>query len=67
VKVGDLVQVTHRHGHMAGKVGIITGIWKASKSNKSKSYDEAYATAFYIQDEHGFEYVFYPRSLRVIG
>ena len=67
MKVGDLVQVVHKHGPMAGQVGVITGIWKASKDKKSKSYDGAYATAFYIQDEHGFEYVFYPRSLRVIA
>ena len=63
MKIGDLVQVMHPYGPHAGKVGIITGKYMAPAEEKSRSYD----TVFYIQDEHGFEYMFYPRSLRVIG
>ena len=67
MKVGDLVEVTFPEGPHSGKVGVITSIFKHHDRMKSTSYNDAYNTAVYIQDEHGFEYVFYPRSLRVIA
>ena len=63
MKVGDLVQVMHPYGPHSGKVGVVIGKHTHVHDEKCRSY----ATVFYIRDEHGLEYVFYPRSLRVIG
>lgn len=67
MKVGDLVQVMFKCGPHAGRVGVITSIFKHHDREKNDPYNDAYNTAIYIQDEHGFEYAFYPRSLRVIA
>tara|TARA_R110002012_G_scaffold238291_1_gene412092 strand:- start:661 stop:831 length:171 start_codon:yes stop_codon:yes gene_type:complete len=52
---------------MVGKIGIVTAVIKKYDAEKSRSYNEAYNTAIYIQDEWGREFAFYPRSLKVIA